>query len=62
MGAGQHPTCHSATRGLAKIQPGMNRLGFDAKGVIDAAARLHAGGYQLILTTHFANADDSSHR
>ena len=56
------PPTSSATRVVwLKYNTGMNRLGFDAKGVIDAAARLHAGGYQLILTTHFANADDSSH-
>lgn len=52
----------SATRVVwLKYNTGMNRLGFDAEGVIAAAKRLHEAGYQLILTTHFANADDSAH-
>ncbi|MEN2751107.1 alanine racemase [Psychrobacter sp. FBL11] len=44
-----------------KYNTGMNRLGFDEKTVIEAAQRLHDAGYQLILTTHFANADDRDH-
>ena len=39
----------------------MNRLGFNAEGVMAAAKRLHEAGYQLILTTHFANADNRDH-
>ncbi|MDN6276131.1 alanine racemase [Psychrobacter sp.] len=53
------PPAQSATRIVwLKYNTGMNRLGFDADGVIKAAERLHAAGYQLVLTTHFANADD----
>ena len=44
-----------------KYNTGMNRLGFDEKTVIEAAQRLHDAGYHLILTTHFANADDRDH-
>ena len=53
------PPAQSATRIVwLKYNTGMNRLGFDADGAIKAAERLHAAGYQLVLTTHFANADD----
>lgn len=56
------PSASSATRVVwIKYNTGMNRLGFDAEGVIAAAKQLHEAGYQLILTTHFANADDSTH-
>ncbi|WP_435978528.1 alanine racemase [Psychrobacter sp. DM4] len=44
-----------------KYNTGMNRLGFDEQGVVSAAKRLHGAGYALILTTHFANADDREH-
>lgn len=44
-----------------KYNTGMNRLGFNSANTIDAAKQLHSAGYQLILTTHFANADDNSH-
>ena len=44
-----------------KYNTGMNRLGFNDQTLIPAAKRLHEAGYQLILTTHFANADDRTH-
>lgn len=44
-----------------KFNTGMNRLGFDENMIIDAARRLNDAGYQIILTSHFANADDSHH-
>lgn len=44
-----------------KYNTGMNRLGFNEKTVVEAAKRLHDAGYQLILTTHFANADNRDH-
>lgn len=40
-----------------KFNTGMNRLGFDEASLIQAATKLHNAGYQLVLTTHFANAD-----
>ncbi len=56
------PSVHSPTRTVwLKYNTGMNRLGFDYQQTINAATQLHEAGYQLILTTHFANADDSSH-
>ena len=44
-----------------KINTGMNRLGFDYQQTIEAAKQLHQAAFQLILTTHFANADDRKH-
>ncbi|WP_367104427.1 alanine racemase [uncultured Psychrobacter sp.] len=44
-----------------KYNTGMNRLGFDDESVIQAAKLLYDAGYQLVLTTHFANADDRNH-
>lgn len=56
------PLSDSATRVVwLKYNTGMNRLGFNAEDVMVAAKRLYEAGYQLILTTHFANADDHSH-
>ncbi len=56
------PAADSTTRVVwIKYNTGMNRLGFNAEGVIAAAIQLHKAGYQLILTTHFANADDRTH-
>ena len=56
------PPAGSATKvAWLKYNTGMNRLGFNAEGVLSAAKRLHEAGYQLILTTHFANADDHDH-
>ena len=56
------PSSDSATRIVwLKYNTGMNRLGFDYQQTIEAAKQLHQAGYQLILTTHFANADDRKH-
>lgn len=56
------PIPDSPTRTVwLKYNTGMNRLGFDEQGVISAAKLLYDAGYQLILTTHFANADDCDH-
>lgn len=56
------PAAESSTRQVwIKYNTGMNRLGFNEKTVVEAAQRLHDAGYQLILTTHFANADDREH-
>lgn len=56
------PKADNPTRTVwLKYNTGMNRLGFDDERVIDAAQKLHHAGYQLILTTHFANADDRTH-
>ena len=38
----------------------MNRLGFEQDTIIPVAKKLAAAGYQLILTSHFANADTPS--
>ena len=56
------PPANSATRVVwLKYNTGMNRLGFNDQTLIPAAKRLHEAGYQLVLTTHFANADDRAH-
>lgn len=56
------PPANSATRQVwLKYNTGMNRLGFDDDTLISAAKQLHKAGYQLILTTHFANADTLEH-
>lgn len=52
---------HSSRQIWLKTNTGMNRLGFDEAGVIAAAHKLHEAGYQLVLTSHFANADDQTH-
>lgn len=44
-----------------KYNTGMNRLGFDDEGVMHAARALIDCGYQIILTSHFACADDKNH-
>lgn len=44
-----------------KLNSGMNRLGFEPQSILPVAAKLHAAGYQLILTSHFANADEPEH-
>lgn len=41
-----------------KYNTGMNRLGFDADGTMLAYRRLMSMGYRVILTSHFACADD----
>ena len=56
------PPATNATRVVwLKYNTGMNRLGFNDQTLIPAAKRLHEAGYQLVLTTHFANADDRAH-
>jgi alanine racemase len=58
----QIPPADSATRVVwIKYNTGMNRLGFNNQTLISAAKSLHDAGYQLILTTHFANADHQDH-
>jgi alanine racemase len=44
-----------------KVNTGMNRLGFLPDDALNAALKLRAAGYDLILTTHFANADEPDH-
>ncbi|VEG13564.1 alanine racemase [Moraxella cuniculi] len=44
-----------------KYNTGMSRLGFDDTTIIDAAKALSDAGYRLILTSHFACADDKTH-
>ncbi|PNK61553.1 alanine racemase [Psychrobacter sp. FDAARGOS_221] len=44
-----------------KLNTGMNRLGFEPDELIDVAKPLVKAGYQLILTSHFANADTPLH-
>lgn len=44
-----------------KLNAGMNRLGLTPAQTLDAAQRLRAVGYQLILTMHYANADQPEH-
>ena len=44
-----------------KLNSGMNRLGLTADRLLIAAQQLRTAGYQLILTTHYANADQPDH-
>lgn len=44
-----------------KYNTGMNRLGFDKASVLSSAKALIEAGYELILTSHFACADDRAH-
>lgn len=56
------PKADSSARTVwLKFNSGMNRLGFDETGVIDAAQKLNEAGYEIILTSHFANADHRHH-
>ena len=56
------PAINSPTQQVwLKYNTGMNRLGFNDQAILVAAQRLHAAGYRMILTTHFANADDNIH-
>ncbi len=53
------PNLSSRTRTLwLKYNTGMNRLGFHHDDVLSAARLLMSKGYRLILTSHFACADD----
>lgn len=44
-----------------KLNTGMNRIGFEAHEIEAVAQQLKNAGYTLILTSHFANADDTAH-
>lgn len=44
-----------------KINTGMNRLGFSPEQALIVAEQLRAAGFELILTMHFANADQPNH-
>ncbi len=44
-----------------KVNTGMNRLGFSPEEALTAAHKLRSAGYDLILTMHFANADEPNH-
>ncbi len=44
-----------------KFNTGMNRLGFNQTEILDVAKQLFNKGYSLILTSHFANADNITH-
>lgn len=56
------PKSDSRTRQVwLKYDSGMNRLGFNNNTILEAAERLHEAGYQLVLTTHFSNADNQQH-
>ncbi|MBS9779393.1 MAG: alanine racemase [Moraxellaceae bacterium] len=44
-----------------KYNTGMNRLGFATEEIIPIAKQLDKLGYQQILISHFANADDKNH-
>ncbi|MEC7121211.1 MAG: alanine racemase [Pseudomonadota bacterium] len=44
-----------------KLNAGMNRLGLRPDQVLEAAQRLRAKGYDLVLAMHFANADTPDH-
>lgn len=52
--------CPTALPVWLKYNSGMNRLGLDEHGAIDAAKILHAHGTPIILTTHLAQADECS--
>ncbi len=56
------PPKDSKTRQVwLKLDSGMHRLGFDPEAIIAVAKRLIDKGYELILTSHFACADESRH-
>ncbi len=44
-----------------KYNTGMNRLGFSTEEIIPIAKQLDGAGYQQVLLSHFANADDKNH-
>jgi alanine racemase len=44
-----------------KLNTGMNRLGLAPDALLAAAQQLRVAGYHLILTMHFANADEPDH-
>lgn len=55
------PTDSLTTTVWLKYNTGMNRLGFGADDTIIACDKLIACGYKIILTSHFACADDIDH-
>ncbi|MFA9485440.1 MULTISPECIES: alanine racemase [unclassified Moraxella] len=57
----KYPACNNSfTRTIwLKYNTGMNRLGFDKDETIKAANTLYNMGYKLILTSHFACADET---
>ena len=56
------PSDGSPTRKIwLKLNTGMNRLGFEPNEITSVAKTLNNAGYDLILTSHFANAEDVSH-
>lgn len=44
-----------------KLNTGMNRLGFDESEILPIAKQLEEKGYNIVLTSHFANADVKDH-
>ena len=44
-----------------KLNSGMNRLGFEPQQLLESAMRLRQAGFKLVLTMHFANADQPEH-
>lgn len=44
-----------------KLNAGMNRLGFQPDDLLRAAQQLRTAGFELVLTMHFANADQPQH-
>lgn len=58
----QLPAADSACRTVwLKLNTGMNRLGFEPEEIVAVAKTLVDAGYNLILTSHFANADRPDH-
>ena len=56
------PTADSPCRTIwLKLNTGMNRLGFEPEEIVAVAKTLVDAGYNLILTSHFANADRPDH-
>ena len=56
----QQPAKVGATVWL-KLNTGMNRLGFTSGDIKKIAQQLTQAGYEIVLTTHFANADVIDH-
>ena len=58
----QVPASDSPCRTIwLKLNTGMNRLGFEPEELVSVAQTLVDAGYNLILTSHFANADRPEH-
>lgn len=56
------PPPNSPTRTIwLKYNTGMNRLGFDSNNTFIACDKLIKAGYTIILTSHFACADNKDH-